>query len=299
MAKHTLREWYLATRPWSFTVSAMPVVVTTAFLWWYSQQCGTLSVNWWAALLALVGIVAFHAAGNLLSDYNDHRTGVDEGVDMLPLVNGSFQPREFVRFGVTMLLIGIAVGFTLIAMTGLDILWVGFVGALLTVGYSWLKYRALGDLDILLTFGVLPVIGTSIVVVGEVCLPALVLALPVGLITVGVLHVNNTRDTLTDRKAGIRTFAMLIGSKWAVRVYQLELVLPFVLVALAVAFGVMPTWALVCFVVFPRAYKMCCRMTLLLTEGAGAIADMDVATSQQQLFFSLLLSLGLVVATIL
>lgn len=299
MAKHTLREWYLATRPWSFTVSAMPVVVTTAFLWWHSQQYGTLSVNWWAAVLALVGIVAFHAAGNLLSDYNDHRTGVDEGVDMLPLVNGSFQPREFVRFGITMLLIGIAIGFTLIAMTGLDILWVGFVGALLTIGYSWLKYHALGDVDILLTFGVLPVVGTSIVVVGEVCVPALVLALPVGLITVGVLHVNNTRDTLTDRKAGIRTFAMLIGSKWAVRVYQLELILPFVLVALAVAFGVMPAWALVCFVVFPRAYKMCRRMALLLTEGAGAIADMDVATSQQQLFFSMLLSLGLVVATIL
>ncbi len=299
MAKHSLREWYLATRPWSFTVSAMPVVVTTVFLWWYSQQCGTLSVNWWAALLALVGIVAFHAAGNLLSDYNDHRTGVDEGVDMLPLVNGSFQPREFVRFGVTMLLIGIAIGFTLIAMTGLDILWVGFAGALLTVGYSWLKYHALGDLDILLTFGVLPVVGTSIVVVGEICVPALVLALPVGLITVGVLHVNNTRDTLTDRKAGIRTFAMLIGSKWAVRVYKLELLLPFVLVALAVAFGVMPAWALVCFVVFPRAYKMCRRMSLLLTEGAGAIADMDVATSQQQLFFSLLLSLGMVIATIL
>lgn len=299
MAKHTLREWYLATRPWSFTVSAMPVVVTTAFLWWYSQQCGTLSVNWWAALLALVGIVAFHAAGNLLSDYNDHRTGVDEGVDMLPLVNGSFQPREFVRFGVTMLLIGIAVGFTLIAMTGLDILWVGFAGALLTVGYSWLKYRALGDLDILLTFGVLPVIGTSIVVVGEVCLPALTLALPVGLITVGVLHVNNTRDTQTDKNAGICTFAMLIGSKWAVRVYQLELLLPFVLVALMVALGVMPAFSLLCFVVFPRAYKMCRRMSLLLTDGAGAIADMDVATSQQQLFFSLLLSLGLVIATIL
>lgn len=299
MAKHTLREWYRATRPWSFTVSAMPVVVTTAFLWWYSQQCGTLSVNWWAALLALVGIVAFHAAGNLLSDYNDHRTGVDEGVDMLPLVNGSFQPREFVRFGVTMLLIGIAVGFTLIAMTGLDILWVGFVGALLTVGYSWLKYRALGDLDILLTFGVLPVIGTSIVVAGEVCLPALALALPVGLITVGVLHVNNTRDAQTDKNAGIRTFAMLIGGKWAVRVYQLELLLPFVLVALMVALGVMPAFSLLCFVVFPRAYKMCRRMSLLLTDGAGAIADMDVATSQQQLFFSLLLSLGLVIATIL
>lgn len=299
MAKHTLREWYLATRPWSFTVSAMPVVVTTAFLWWYSEQFGTFGINWWAALLALIGIVAFHAAGNLLSDYNDHRTGVDEGVMMLPLVNGSFQPREFVRFGATMLLIGIAVGFTLIAMTGIDILWVGFMGALLTLGYSKLKYHALGDLDILLTFGVLPVIGTSIVVAGELCLPALVLALPVGLITVGVLHVNNSRDAVTDKRAGIKTFAMLIGSRWAVRVYQLEMLLPFVLVALAVAIGVMPALTLVCFAVFPRAYKMCRRMTLLLEEGAEAIADMDVATSQQQLFFSLLLSVAMVIAALL
>lgn len=298
MAKHTLREWYLATRPWSFSVSAMPVVATTAFLFWYSRTSGTFEVNWLAAILALVGIVAFHAAGNLLSDYNDHRTGVDEGVVMLPLVNGSFEPREFVRFGVTMLLIGIAIGFTLISLTGLDILWVGLVGALLTVGYSWLKYHALGDLDIFLTFGLLPVIGTSIVVAGEVCLPALVLALPVGLITVGVLHVNNSRDAMTDQRAGIKTFAMLIGPKWAVVVYQLEILLPFVLVALSVALGVLPWMSILCFVVFPRGYRLARRMTSLLTVGAEGIADVDVATSQQQLFFSLLLSLSLVVSAL-
>ncbi len=298
MAKHTLREWYLATRPWSFSVSAMPVVVTTTFLFWYSRTSGTFEVNWLAALLALVGIVAFHAAGNLLSDYNDHRTGVDEGVVMLPLVNGSFQPREFVRFGVTMLLIGIAIGFTLISLTGLDILWVGMVGALLTVGYSWLKYHALGDLDIFLTFGLLPVVGTSIVVAGQVCLPALLLALPVGLITVGVLHVNNSRDAVTDKNAGIKTFAMLIGPKWAVVVYQLEILLPFVLVALAVALGVLPWMCILCFVVFPRGYKLARRMTSLLTVGAEGIADVDVATSQQQLFFSLLLSLSLVISAL-
>lgn len=298
MAKHTLREWYLATRPWSFSVSAMPVVVTTTFLFWYSRTSGTFEVNWLAALLALVGIVAFHAAGNLLSDYNDHRTGVDEGVVMLPLVNGSFQPREFVRFGVTMLLIGIAIGFTLISLTGLDILWVGMVGALLTVGYSWLKYHALGDLDIFLTFGLLPVVGTSIVVAGQVCLPALLLALPVGLITVGVLHVNNSRDAVTDKNAGIKTFAMLIGPKGAVVVYQLEILLPFVLVALAVALGVLPWMCILCFVVFPRGYKLARRMTSLLTVGAEGIADVDVATSQQQLFFSLLLSLSLVISAL-
>ncbi len=299
MAKHTLREWYLATRPWSFPVSAMPVVVTTAFLFWYSRSTGAFEVNWVAAVLALIGIVAFHAAGNLLSDYNDHRTGVDEGVVMLPLVNGSFQPREFVRFGVLMLLLGIAVGFTLINLTGFDVLWVGLAGALLTVGYSWLKYHALGDLDIFLNFGLLPVVGTSLVVAGEICLPALVLALPVGLITVGVLHVNNSRDAVTDKKAGIKTFAMLIGAKGSVVVYQLEILLPFVLVALAVAFGLLPWMSIICFVVFPRGYKLARRMTSLLTVGSEGIADVDVATSQQQLFFSLLLSLSLVASALI
>ena len=110
MAKHTLREWYLATRPWSFPVSAMPVVVTTAFLFWYSRSTGTIEVKWVAAVVALIGIVAVHAAGNLLSDYNDHRTGVDEGVGLLPLVNGSFLPRVWVGGGVWLGLLGRAGG---------------------------------------------------------------------------------------------------------------------------------------------------------------------------------------------
>ncbi len=300
MAKHSLKEWYIATRPWSFPVSSMPVVVTTAFLFWYSRtpEAG-FEVNWIAAVLALVGIIAFHAAGNLLSDYNDHRTGVDGEAVMLPLVNGSFQPREFVRFGVTMLLIGIAIGFTLIYLTGPAVLWVGLAGALLTVGYSWLKYHALGDLDILLNFGFLPVVGTSLVVAGEIVVPALVLALPVGLITVGVLHANNSRDAVSDKAAGIKTFAMLIGPRSSVAVYQLELLLPFVLVALAVAFGLLPWMTIVCFIVFPRAYRLARRMTGLLSGGGEAVADVDVATSQQQLFFSLLLTVALVVSALL
>lgn len=299
MKKHTLREWYLATRPWSFPVSAMPVVVTTAFLFWYSRHNIGVEVDWLAAILAFVGIIAFHAAGNLYSDYNDHRTGVDKGVDMLPLVNGSFQPKEFVRYSLTMLIVGLLTGVALIWRTGFDILWVGIAGAVLTMSYSWLKYRALGDLDILLCFGILPVIGTSIVVTGEINIPALSLALPVGLITVGVLHVNNTRDAVSDKEAGIKTFAMLIGPRSSVRVYQMEIILPFVLIALSVALGVMPWLALVAFGAFPAGYKLCRRMGGMLTEGAPAIADLDMRTSQQQLLFSLLLSAAFVVAAFL
>lgn len=299
MAKHSLREWYMATRPWAFPVAAMPVVVTTAFLFGYSKNGCEMEINLLAALLAVVGVVAFNAAGNLLSDYKDFHKGADDGIMALPLVNGSFRPREFVRFGIAILLFGIAIGFTLIYLTGVEVLLVGIVGVLLTVCYPWFKYHALGDLNILLTFGLLPIVGTSIVVAGEVCLPALVLVLPVGLISVAVLHANNTRDAVTDQKVGIRTFAMLIGAKWAVRVYQLEIVLPFVLVALAVVFGLLPAWSLLCFVVFPRAYRLCRRMTLLLSEGAESVADMDAQTSGQQLFFSLMLSVSFVLAALL
>ena len=72
--KHTLKEWIATTRYWSFSVSALPVVATTAYL------CATREVSGndlFCALLAVVGVVLFHAAGNLLSDVGDFRSGAD------------------------------------------------------------------------------------------------------------------------------------------------------------------------------------------------------------------------------
>ena len=70
--KHTFKEWFAATRYWSFPVSAMPVVVFTAFLAWRGFE-----INWICAVLALLGMMVFHAAGNVLSDWWDFRKGVD------------------------------------------------------------------------------------------------------------------------------------------------------------------------------------------------------------------------------
>ena len=72
MNGHTIKEWVLATRPWSFPASTMPVLVTMMFLWSKDIQ-----VNWWLGIMALVNIVLVHAAGNVWSDYHDYRKGVD------------------------------------------------------------------------------------------------------------------------------------------------------------------------------------------------------------------------------
>ena len=63
MKKHSFKEWLVAVRPWSFPASAMPVLVTLAYLHW-----GHGSVDWLNGLWALVNIVLFHASGNTWSD---------------------------------------------------------------------------------------------------------------------------------------------------------------------------------------------------------------------------------------
>ena len=166
--KHSLKEWFAVTRYWSFPVSVMPVVVTTAYLAWIFEAS---LINWLNAVLALVGIVFFHAGGNVISDWADYRSGVDnENAFAVPnLVFHKFKPQEYLKFGTVLLAIGVAIGLVLVLRTGWTLLLVGLLGALLTVGYSFFKYRALGDLTIFLNFSILPILGTTYVAIGTFC----------------------------------------------------------------------------------------------------------------------------------
>lgn len=64
MKKHTFGEWMIAVRPGPFPISAMPVIVTTTFLFWRGYE-----INWAFAVWALVNIVIFHATGNTWSNF--------------------------------------------------------------------------------------------------------------------------------------------------------------------------------------------------------------------------------------
>lgn len=302
MAKHTLKEWYLATRPWSFPASAMPVASTIAYLFWASKTLPEApQINILQGLLALVGIVVFHAAGNVLSDYNDHRKGVDtpENAMMLPLVNGSFKGVEFKRYGLVLLFVGCLIGGVLLWLTeSLQLLWVGVAGGLLTVLYSFLKYHSLGDVAIVLNYAVLPIMGTSLVTVGVIDWEAMVLVVPLALITDSILHINNARDAVSDRAAGIRTFAMRIGPKASVVLYKAELIIPFVWVVLAVVLGWLPVFSILVFAVGKVALGMAKTSSKLLSEGAAAVATLDQQSAALQAKFSLLMILSLVVSAL-
>lgn len=301
-SKHTLKEWYLATRPWSFPASAMPVASTIAYLFWVSKTfVGTSPVDWLCGILALVGIILFHAGGNVISDYNDYRKGVDtpENAMMLPLVNGSFKDYEFRRYGIVLLLAGCAVGVVLLLLTqSVELLYVGLAGGVLTLLYSFLKYRALGDVVIVLNYAILPIMGTSIVAVGHIDWSAMVLAVPLGLITDSILHINNARDAVSDRAAGARTFAMLIGPKASSLMYRAEVLLPFVWVVVAVCVGWLPVFTILVFVVAKTAWDMARQAKGLVSEGPAKVAMLDQQSAQLQAKFSVLMIVALVVSAL-
>lgn len=296
MKKHTFGEWMIAVRPWSFPASAMPVIVTTAFLFWRGYD-----INWGLAVWALVNIVVFHAAGNTWSDYFDYKKKVDanDTFGAKTLTTGMFEPREIKTLSLILTAVAVAGGLGLMAVTGWPLLWIGLGGVLCTLLYPYLKYNALGDLVILLAYAFLPTLGTAFVVSGGVIISALLVALPLGLITDGILHSNNTRDMETDSRAGIRTMAMSLGVKSSACFYGFEVLFPFVWVGLCSIVGFMPVATVVVFMSLPVAIGCAQTMKNSVEGGTKMIADLDVRTANLQLVFSLLLTAAFVVARFL
>ena len=286
----------IAVRPWSFPASAMPVIVTTAFLFWRGYE-----ISWGFAVWALLNIIVFHAAGNTWSDYFDYRKKVDadDTFGAKTLTTGMFQPKEIYRLSVALTVVAVAGGIALMALTGLPLLWIGLGGVLCTLLYPYLKFNALGDLVILLAYAFLPTLGTSFVVAGGIVPSVLIVALPLGLITDGILHSNNTRDMATDSRAGIKTMAMSLGVKSSAVLYGFEMLFPFVWVAICSIFGFMPIATVVVFMTLPVAIACAQTMRNSVEGGMKMIADLDVRTANLQLMFSLLLTVAFTVSRFL
>lgn len=292
--KHGFKAWLIATRPWSFPASSMPVVATLAYLHWAGE-----SVNWLIGLWTLVTIIVFHAAGNTWSDFFDFKKGVDreDTVGGTAITSGEFQACEIKKLATCLLVVAVVSGLALAYCTGLPTLYFGLAGCALTLLYPMLKFNALGDLDIFLTYSVLPILGTSYVATGSIVEKALWLVLPIGLITVGILHINNARDIEQDKRAGIRTFAMLVGKRASAAIYCLEVLIPFAWVIGCTIYGSMPVWSLLVLIALKPAIDNTKKAFALPKGGMEAVTGVDEATAKLQLMFSLLLTLSLFIST--
>ena len=296
--KPTLKDWFFATRPWSFPVSSLPALVAMLYAIYAHPECYS---QWILGVVAVVGAVIFHAGGNLISDYHDYQSGVDKegivGTDML--TSGLFSPRQILVYGWTFIIIGVALGLFLVVQSGAGLLWIGLFGAAAAVFYYFLKFRALGDLLIFLVYGSTIMLGTAYVMLRHFDWLMLFVSFPMAFITVSVLHSNNTRDMKSDRHAGIRTFAMVIGLKASQIYYYLLNALAYVGIIVMVALNILPLLALIILITLPVAFKNGKAMSQATENDLRSINDLDIKTAQLQLMFSLTLSLALLIAIML
>lgn len=291
--KHSFSHWVIALRPWSLPASAMPIIVTLAYLFWKGAE-----INWLHGAWALVGMLLFHLTGNTWSDYFDYKKKVDaqDTFGAKTITTGMFEAREIRNLAIWLLILSIACGLGLFAVTGMPLLWFGLAGVACTLIYPLMKYNALGDLDILLAFAFLPTLGTSYAATGVIDWDVLWVAVPVGLITDGILHSNNARDVLTDQRAGIRTMAMALGSRFSIFVYGFEMIFPYLWLGVCSILGIMPLHTIIVFMTVPVAVACYRTMKRSRKEGARPIADLDVRTANLQLVFSLLLTAAFISA---
>lgn len=294
-----MKDWVLATRPWSFPASLVPVVVIASWLYWQSAGQGGMTLDWWCAPLALVMLMLMQAAGNLIGDYYDHIRGIDlpgslNGVRHIQ--SGKFQPREILRFGYACLAVSILLGLLILSRCGWQAAWLGAAGILLVTAYPWLKAHALGDLDILLGYALLPALGVGYAVAGEWMWMPLLVSLPVGLITVSILQANNTRDILNDSRAGIVTLSIRLGGRTSQRVYVLENAVSYLLIPILCLSHLLPWWSMVTWLTLPLAWHNAGTMLKAQPLAEQPIATLDQQTAQTQMAFGLLYALSFLLA---
>ena len=241
-------EWLAGARPRTLPAAVAPVLVGTGV------AIALEGFRLLPAVLALVVALALQVAVNYANDYSDGTRGTDaDRVGPMRLVgSGAATPRQ------VLLAAGIAFGVAAlagVALAALSSWWLVAVGAVsmlaawtYTGGPLPYGYRALGEVFVFVFFGLVAVVGTTYVQTRTLPGLAYAVAVPIGLLIVAILVVNNLRDISGDAEVGKRTLAVLLGERATRLAFVGLFVAAFAVVA---AVGVARPWVLITLLAVP------------------------------------------------
>jgi 1,4-dihydroxy-2-naphthoate octaprenyltransferase len=201
-----------------------------------------------ASALALICAILIQIATNYFNDAIDHAKGADTAERLGPVratSAGLLSPRAIMTGGAVCLSLAAVLAIPLVLHGGWPILALGIVSLVLSYAYTGgpfpLAYLGLGEIFVVLFFGVFAVTGTFFLNTLEVSWGAVLAGLQIGLHSSVLLAVNNLRDLETDRSANKRTLAARFGLSFARRENAVLVVAPFVLGVLWLPLGYL--WA--------------------------------------------------------
>lgn len=251
--------FFLATRVPFLTATIVPVLLGGLV----ARSQGFSA--WWYMLFALVGGVAVHLGLNVANDVYDSTSGADKANVNPTMYSGGSRMIQYGLVDVgTMRAIMVAcyglsmvIGVFLVLTRGVTLLWIGLAGLLISFFYTApplrLVYRGLGEICVALGFGPIMTLGVYFVVAQRLTWEALYVSLPVGLLIMLVLYVNQIPDRAADATAGKRTIVVILGKGAIVRGYGISVAAAFALIALGPLVASTPAWTLLALAPVPLA----------------------------------------------
>lgn len=283
----------MAARPATLTAGLAAVMVGTAVAW----RDGVFALL--PFVVVLFAVVMIQIGVNFANDLADAQKGADTDSRIGP-------PRAVATGAITTATMkrGIAISFGLAALAGVYLIWyagwpilvIGVVSILAALGYTNgpvpYGYYGLGELFVFIFFGIVATAGTRYVFGSPIPAAAWAGGVVMGLGATAILEVNNIRDIGTDKDAGKRTLAVVIGRQRARKLYAGTLGAMFVTIIFSAAVGWFPPMAIITLIVAPLSIPLI-RTVFAETEGPPLIGALK-GTAQLQIFLALLLSLALV-----
>jgi len=288
-----MKPWILATRPRTLGAAVIPVAAGAALA--FSE--GALDVM--ITALAMLCAVFIQIATNYFNDAIDHAKGADTAERLGPAraTNSGWLSRRTMMFGgAACLILAMIFAVPLLLRGGWPILVLGVVSLLLAYAYTGgpfpLAYLGLGEIFVVLFFGIAAVAGTFYLNTLTIALSALLAGLQIGLHASVLLAVNNLRDLDGDRVAGKRTLAVRFGLAFARRETASLALAPLFLGVLWMPLGYI--WAfLLPLTTLPLAWWL--ARICLLASPDRTVNQLLAQAAALHLIFGLLLTLGFLV----
>ena len=294
-----LKIWFLETRPQFLVLSVVLSFLGTTIAWYY----GFFHLGY--AVLAFVGLLLAHISVNVLNDYYDYKSGIDLATKRTPFSGGSgilpaalLKPRQVFWLGMTSFLLAAVIGIYFVVVTDWLLLPLLVVAALLILLYTpVILKKKWPEWSPGLGMGTLPVLGTYFVQSGEYTWPAVIAAIPSGILVHNLLFLNEFPDVEADASARRQTTPITIGREKSSIIYAALMIIVYLWIIGWVIADKIPAYTLIALLTLPFAYKA--------IRGARRYGDMEklipAMTSNVRvvLLTQLLLGIGYILAKVL
>ena len=221
---NSMRAWLLAARPKTLSGAAVPVMIGGTLAFVDAPLYGEGVFRWTAAVLCLLFAFAMQVNANFINDFFDFANGADD-------VETRLGPRRACAQGWVTLdamkkaiaattCVACVIGLPLAWYGGLEMVLVGMLCVVFAFLYTtFLSYQGLGDLLVLVFFGIVPVCCTYYVQLHTLTWEVFLASIACGLVIDALLIVNNFRDRDNDRQAGKNTVIVRLGAETGLQLY--------------------------------------------------------------------------------